>query len=183
MHPPPSEHPASDLLSELSDDVSEVLDQMPWAEDEIAHAMDRRPSHRDVLFHAFPLLIPTHRFMATEFFYRSHCRELLERVVQDADTRPATAVEVCCLCAHMSQEVPFNAAAAGLYFRMWAAAFPDRPLNTDRGHHHEALYKSRIDALEGEVRRRLRFDDRRSTNITCTGFHHGESTVCRFSPS
>ncbi|WP_261571158.1 hypothetical protein [Frankia gtarii] len=177
----PATDPTSKLMNDLTSDLHRAFQQIDGAETEIAHAMTRWPAHRDALYHAFPLLTPTHRFMGTEFVYRSHCREILKRVATGADTRPGTAAEICCLCAEVSQQIPFNAAAAGLYFRMWAAAFPDHPLDTDRGEHHEALYKSRIDDLEADARQRTRVNDRSLADIDCAGFHHGESVACRFS--
>ncbi len=178
---PAPNDPVSSLLYNLTGTLGDDLLQIDWAEAEIAQAMARQPAHRDAIFHSYSLLRPTHRFMMTEFVYRSHCRELLERVATGADTRPGTAAEVCCLCANISQQVPFSAAAAGLYLRMWATAFPDHPLGTERGQHHEALYKTRIDDLESEARHKLRVDHRALTSVSCEGFHHGEPVACTFS--
>jgi hypothetical protein len=133
-----------DLWRDITHAMEGVSRQLEWAEDEIGQAMQRHPSQRDVLYHSFSLLRPTHELMATEFVYRSHCREILERLVADADTRPGTAAEVCCICCDMSLLVPLRSPAAGLYLRMWTAAFPDQPMFAEPSQHHEALEASTI---------------------------------------
>ncbi|MCM3884621.1 hypothetical protein [Frankia sp. R82] len=163
--------------------VTDALVQAEWAEEEIEAAGKRCPDRQDLLFHGFTLLVPVLPLMATEFVYRSHCREILERVVRGEDTRPGTAAEVCCLCAEISQTVPLTSPAAGLYFRMWAIAFPDRPIADDRRVHHEALDGSRIDDFEKLARARIGVADRRLGSIDCTGKHHGLRVSCRFASS
>src|SRR5215470_1857302 len=78
-----------DLWRDITRAMEGVSRQMEWAEDEIGQAMQRHPSECDVLYHSFSLLRPTHKLMATEFVYRSHCQEILERLITDADTRRA----------------------------------------------------------------------------------------------
>lgn len=76
--------------------------------------MERHPAERDVLDHSNSLLKPTHKLMSTEFVFRSHRRELLERLIIDADTRPGTAAEACCICCYISLRTPLNSPACGL---------------------------------------------------------------------
>jgi hypothetical protein len=116
---------------------------------------------------------------ATEYVYRAHCRELLERVAAGADTRPGTAAEMCCTCHDMSQIAPSTSPAAGLYGRMWAQAFPDRPQFHDQ-QHHEALEGPAIDYLETLLRRKLTVHDRRLGDIDCGGRHHGKPVACTY---
>jgi hypothetical protein len=169
-----------DLWRDITHAMEDVSRQLEWAEDEIGQAMQRHPSQRDVLYHSFSLLRPTHEFMSTEFVYRSHCREILERLVADADTRPGTAAEVCCICCDMSLRVPLRSPAAGLYLRMWTAAFPDQPMFAEPSQHHEALEASTIDDLETTLRRKLTVKSRTLPNITCTGEHDGETVQCKY---
>ncbi|SFQ74560.1 hypothetical protein SAMN05421810_11812 [Amycolatopsis arida] len=169
-----------DILHEVTSLLKGVFQQIDWAEDEIRRAMRRHPSERDLLYHSFPLLVATHKLMATEFVYRSHCRELLERLVNDADTRPDTAAEVCCLCRDVSLRAPLRSPAAGLYFRMWAAAFPGKPLDDDSRQHHEALEGSTIDDLEAIARRKLAVKNRKLGEITCDGRHDGDIVQCKY---
>jgi hypothetical protein len=66
----------------LGGSLAGIFERMEWAEEEIEQARARHPQHADRIYHAFLLLRPNealHR-MQTEFVYRSHCRELLDRV-------------------------------------------------------------------------------------------------------
>lgn len=171
----------SEILGTTAGSLARTFEQMDWAEDEIRRATRRHRSYANELFHSFLLLTPTADRMSTEFVYRSHCRELLHRVVTDADTRPGTATEVVCVLSQASTVAPFTAPAAGLYFRMWATAFPDQPnFGADRLDHHEALAGSTIDDLEALVRRKLSVPDRRLRGVECLGRHHGRAVRCRY---
>lgn len=174
----------NDTVLDLWRDVQRLVEGisrgMEWTADEVRQAMERHPSERDVLYHSFPLLRATHKLMATEFVYRSHCRELLERLVNGADTRPGTAAEVCCMCCDISLRTPLRSEAAGLYLRMWAAAFPGKPMFAEPSEHHEALEGSTIDELEATVRRKLTVRSRALTDVTCTGEHDGEMVQCKY---
>lgn len=95
-----------DLWREVTNLVNGVARQVSWAADEIQKAMERHPAERDVLYHSHSHLRPTHNLMSTEFVFRSHCHELLERLVSGADTRPGTAAEACCICCDISLSRP-----------------------------------------------------------------------------
>lgn len=160
-----------------------LFDSMCWAEEEIEKARARHPRHADRIHHSFTLLSPNPSLegIGTEFVYRSHCRELLDRVAAGADTRPGTAAEVCCLMVTTSQAAPLSSAAAGLYMRMWrAAGFPSQPAFTEAGRHHEALESSIIDDLEQLARRKLAIAERRLGAMDCRGRHHGEPVRCAY---
>ncbi|WP_329431292.1 hypothetical protein OG339_47865 (plasmid) [Streptosporangium sp. NBC_01495] len=169
-----------DILKIPLKELNGSFTQMDWAEEEIANAMRRHPTEADTLFHCFVLLKPTSDRMDTEFVYRSHCRELLNRAAAGEDTRPGTAVEVCCACSDSNKLGPFTSPAAGLYMRVWAQAFPDKPMFAGRHEHHEALEGSRIDDLEKGLRGKLAVKDRRLGTIECDGRHHGEPVRCRY---
>jgi hypothetical protein len=157
-----------------------LFTQMEWAEDEIEKARKRHSGQSDKIYHSFKLLAPTHELMGTEFVYRSHCRELLNRVAAGQDTRPGTAAEICLLCCDTSGLAPLTHTGAGLYGRMWyAAGFPGDQWD-NRQAHHEALDASLIDAAEGEARRKLAVPDRRTGDIDCCGMHHGEQVTCSY---
>jgi hypothetical protein len=170
----------TELLREVTDSLAPLFEQMDWAEDEIQRAASRHRADGDILYHSFPLLVSTHRIMVTEFVYRSHCRELLTRLVRGGDTRLGTAAEVCCLCNDASMVAPLKSPAAGLYFRMWAAAFPTVPLFGNSGRAHEALEGSTIDDYEDDARRKLTVKDRKLGAITCTGRHNGQLAQCKY---
>jgi hypothetical protein len=155
------------------------------AEDEIDLAIARYPEQADLLYHAFVLLYPRElgRALNTEFVYRSHVRELLERVAAGTDTRPATAAELCVILAGLSHRAPLHAAATGLYFRIWLQAFPQHSFSAElaaQQGHYEHLHARQIDALEQDLRRPAADPRRRHGQIDCPGRHHGLPVACRF---
>lgn len=173
------------LLAAVEAEAGSLFAAMDWADDEIVAASRRHRSQADLLYHAFGVLMPRDigPGMHTEFVYRGHARELLDRVAAGTDLRPATAAEICLTLAQVSQQAPLHAAAAGLYSRMWLAAFPGQPVTTDQAdnqRHYEHLYGPRIDELEATMRRKAADPDRRLGDIDCQGRHHGQSVSCRF---
>jgi hypothetical protein len=72
----------TDLLAAVEASVRGALGQVEVAESMIEAALRADPAHADVLWHSFGLLRPTCDRMNTEFVYRAHVRELLERVKQ-----------------------------------------------------------------------------------------------------
>jgi hypothetical protein len=176
------------LFAGIEAEVGLVLTALDWAEDEIAAASHRHRTQADLLFHSLGVLMPRHigTGMNTEFVYRAHARELLERVAAGEDLRPATAAEICLTLSRVSQHAPMHGAAAGLYFRMWLAAFPDHPLTPDQAdnqRHYEHLYGPQIDELEAMIRRKAADPDRQLGDIECDGRHHGTTVACRFTSS
>ncbi|GAB3686615.1 hypothetical protein [Saccharopolyspora tripterygii] len=175
------------MLTELVDDVrrelTPVFDMMEWGEDEISTARRRHPAHADTLHHSFTLLRPTNERMRTEFVYRGHTRELLDRVAQGEDTRQATGAEVVLALCQVSQTAPLNATATGLVGRLWQTAFPDQPVDLgDEQEHREKLYGSSIDDAEADIRARLAVPGRVLGTIECGGWHHGEPVACHYAP-
>ncbi|NKY86562.1 hypothetical protein [Nocardia veterana] len=163
------------MVSRCLSDLEPVFEQIDWAEDEIARAQRRHPRHRNALYHSFALLMPTHERMRQEFVFRSHCRELLDRVAAGLSPTPGTAAEVALAVMHASQKAPLNTAGFGLYVRMWIqAGFPDLESVTCSHEHYEAIAKSRIDDLEAETRTRLSVADRVLRSVDCPGRHHGQ---------
>ena len=117
----------------------------------------------------------------TDFIYRGHCRELLERVAKGDDTRPGTAAECCLAMSAVSMKIPLHGAGAGFYQRMGSQAFPDHPVWEEAGEHYEALYRQQIDEHEAYTRRKLSQPTRRiAADIECDGEHWGEPVTCRY---
>ncbi|MBF6100461.1 hypothetical protein IU510_20595 [Nocardia cyriacigeorgica] len=167
--------------AELARTMDATFDQFNWAEDEIGRAQRRHRQHRDVLHHCFGLLKPTHGLMSREFVYRSHCRELLDRVAGGSDTTVATAAEVALSLVHASLATPLNTVAFGLYVRMWKiAGFPALDALGSVEVHYEAIAASEIDDLENWTRTKLAVRDRTLTGIVCHGRHHDTTARCRF---
>ncbi|MBO0884714.1 MAG: hypothetical protein J2P17_31155 [Mycobacterium sp.] len=170
----------STILSDVTDMLSGAFALLDAGEEEIERAQKRHPEKANEIWHAFSILVPSDAMQSmAEFVFRSHCRELLERIVTGADTRPGTAAEVCATLCAASQVAPLTGTAAGLYHRMWAQAFPDMEQFSDQTEHYEALHGSHIDDLERETRRKLRQSDRQVKDKDCKGLHHGEpATDC-----
>ncbi|MEU4418468.1 hypothetical protein [Nocardia salmonicida] len=167
---------------EFTKTLTTTLTQQDWAEDEIRRAQQRHPDVADVLHHSFSLLTATHERMTTEFIYRAHARELIERVATGVSTKPGTSVEVVLLLMRASLVTPLNTTAFGLYLRMWRrAGLPDLggPIE-DLDGHYEAINASGIDDFEAIARRKLAKPSRVLTLVACEGRHLGEPADCRF---
>jgi hypothetical protein len=146
----------TDIIADIHAMVDPLFDAMEWAEDEIDAATRRHPAAADRIWRSFLLLRPAHPRMRTEVLYRSHCRELLDRVAAGQDTRPGTAAECCLALSETSLQVPLRTSAVGLYARMWRlAGLPPAPL-TDASEHYEALDGELIDDHEAWLRHKLR---------------------------
>jgi len=176
------------LFAAIAAETGSLFAAMDWAEDEIAAAGRHHPAEADLLYHAFSVLMPRDigPGMNTEFVYRGHARELLNRVAAGTNLCPATAAEICLMLAQVSQQAPLHGAGAGLYFRMWLAAFPEHLVTTDQAdnqNHYEHLYGPQIDELEATMRRKAADPARQLGDIQCTGRHHGQSVSCRFTGS
>lgn len=173
-----------DLVARVHTEVSDGLAPAGWAEDEIAQAIRRHPGAENDLWHSYRLLVPTVSSAAwtTEFVFRGHARELLERVAAGQDTRPGTAAECCMAMARVSQEIPLHGAAAGFYHRMWGQAFPGHRVWEEAGAHYEALHRQAIDDHERDVRRRLAVPSRRlaAAEIECGGSHWSKPVTCKY---
>lgn len=165
-----------DLFGQVESTVNAVLAQREWMEDEIGQAQKRHPAARDLLWHSDGLYVPTHRVMSTEFVYRSHVRELLERVAAEAATRPRTAAEVAAAMMTTSLAAPLDSTGVGLYLRMWRkAGFP--PVGACVRDYYEDAVGPLIDDAESTTRRKLAIRSRALGTITCTGHHDPQ---CRF---
>jgi len=173
------------LVASVMDELADASAAMDWAEDEIARAIRRHPDRADALYHSFGLIRPRDigPGMGSELVYRSHAAELLDRVAAGADTRPATAAELCLVCCEASLRTPLHGPTAGVYFRMWLRAFPDKPITpgqADEQIHYEKLHGTQIDDLERTLRQKAADPNRQLRNIDCPGKHHGTRVACRY---
>lgn len=158
------------MTAELDELVAETigwlrapLNQLVWAEEEIEAAQKRHPDAVLKISDSFMLLQSTHVMMdKTEFVYRAHVRELLDRVATGEDTRPGTWTEIVCACHEVSLTMPLHGVLFGLYCRAWLRAFPGKALDVIDATHYEALYGSQIDEIESDVRRKLTRSTRRN---------------------
>ncbi len=175
------------MFDDAASAVGSVLNLIGVGEREIEAAMRRHPKHADALWHCFSLIQPTgggDGVGVHEQLYRSHARELLDRVAAGQDLRHATSAEVLLAMKEVSLETPMNNAGIGLYWRMWqACGMPE--ITEAGGDHYEALSASSIDEAEAQTRRKLSKPGRvwDPAAVECMGLHHGEPVACRFALS
>ena len=175
---------ATDIVTEIRDELGNVFDVMTWAESEIAAAQRRHPEQADKLWHSFSLLRVQDNHaerVSVEIVYRAHAREILERVARDADTRPATAAEVVVGLLATAELAPLSHEGFALAARMWQlAGLPDNDGFTAALPHVEALSGDRLDREETEARRKCGDPARTLGTIECNGQHHGQHVACTF---
>jgi len=180
------DRPASILDGLRADELISSCERLRgWAEEEIDAARARYLPRADLIYHAYALLMPTHDRMArveSEFIYRLHCRELLERVASDGDTRLATAAEICCAMLEVCLDAPTHS-AGDLAIRVWQAA---RHLDLDEVD-DPRLREARLPRSDTEERERfIRFKYASPTRLLrdmpCSGRHHGAEVDCIYRP-
>lgn len=160
-------------------DAGEAFRWVEIADAQIRLAQERHPAQADLVYHAWPLVTRPYWLSPIPFVYAGYVRELLDRVAAGQDTRPGTAAEVAVACSLVT-DLKFAHALAGLYHRMWLAAFPDH-LAYEGQDKAAAWYeqdaRSDIDMHEAELRRRLAQPGRYlPDDIACDGGH----STCRF---
>lgn len=136
--------------------LGKIFDQMEIAEDEISAAKLRNPNHADALQSSFmPLRWMLDSPVRNEVF-RSHARELLQRVVDGAPLAPATKAELMMVLANTSVNAPMNSRGAALYHALFRAVFPER-VNELIGEPEPEPWEGANDELISELRRKHQF--------------------------
>lgn len=184
MSRPEGKSPES-LLAQAASEAGAGLVPVGWREDEIVTAIGRHPEAENDLWHSNRIVLPGILSAAwgTEFVFRGHAREILERVAAGEDTRPGTAAECCIAMSAVSMAVPLHGAAAGFYLRMWRQAFPGHlAFDAELADHYEVAHGPGMDRHERYVRRRLRVPGRRldPARIECDGEHRGKPVSCKY---
>lgn len=147
------------LFNDVGGLIDAMLDRLVWAEEEIEAAQLRHGERdRGPLWNSFRLLKPTHDRAWPELVYRAHCRELLDRVADGIDTRPATDAEKIAVLSAASQVAPLNSGAEALYLRIGSRMLPDifdgigEVLDIQA---YEKVHGSRADDYEAQLVRKL----------------------------
>lgn len=149
----------ADLLgASLSRVMAGVFASVEIAEEEIARARDGAEwDSDDPLWQSFKLMRPTHDLMTTEFVYRAHCRELLERVRAGEDTRPGTDAEISLLISDGSQRTPLHGDVVALQMRIFARAYPEQAQEVfDDLSPYEHVHGQGADEWESKLRDKCR---------------------------
>ncbi|ANZ13332.1 hypothetical protein ACH4YO_40670 [Streptomyces noursei] len=145
--------------------IESILRAAGWAHEEIDKAQDRHGERgKGLIWNSFLLLQATHDKLFREVLYRAHCREILDRVARDEDTRPGTDAEIIIGIHEASLVAPMTSGAACLYFRLLdrsvpelsQAAAPDIDLAA-----YEKVHGRVADEYEADLRRKLRQESRK----------------------
>ncbi|WP_394426769.1 hypothetical protein [Streptomyces sp. SGAir0957] len=156
-----SEETLADIWRNLESMLAPIITVREWAEDEIQAAQQRHHENgRGPIWHASSLVRPTlGRLHTSERLYRAHAAEILDRVAEGENTRPATAAEMICVLMESSLPAPLNSAAAYLYMRLFAQLFPEdfcrlvaSPTELDA---YERVHGSEADEYEADLQRKL----------------------------
>ena len=141
------------------DYLASVFEAMAWADEEIEKAQARHGEQgRGPIWNSFTLLKATHDKLYREVLYRSHCREILNRVAKGEDTRPGTDAEMIVVLHEASLRAPLNSDASCLYFRLIDRSVPELarvagpPIDLPS---YERVHGRAADDHEAEMRHRL----------------------------
>lgn len=144
--------------------IESVLQCMELAEEEIAAAKGAHPLAADLTHRAFAIMCPSAVLRdGGEKLYRAHCRELLERVHLEKDTRPGTTAEVVAVLSTISFRAPLDRHATVLYWQLFEELFPgeaERIRGEAGAYSADAFDREQARVLEEKLRRKLRVASR-----------------------
>jgi hypothetical protein len=104
-----------------------LFDSMRVAEEEIAAAINKHPKkHREAINETFKHACVTQplRLKQSLTLYRSHVRELIERMIAGADVRPGTRAEVLATLSECSYAAPLPNQPYTLFIRLFSEIYP-----------------------------------------------------------
>jgi len=137
---------------------------MELAEEEIAAAKKAHPLEADLMHRAFAVMCPSAVLRdGGEEIYRAHCRELLERVHLEKDTRLGTTAEVVAVLSTMSFRAPLDRHATVLYWELFESLFPtdaERIRGEAGTPTADAFDREQAHVLEQKLRRKLSVSSR-----------------------
>jgi hypothetical protein len=158
-----------DILDKLSlGQISGIFRLMEIAEEEIAIAQREAGTEgHDAIWRSFKLLRPTPMFeKVAEQVFRSHCKELLYRVVNGFDTRPGTKAEVMILISEASLASMPSSDVRVLYTQLFKEIFGEREYErlveeSPWGIGNIPSHFYATDEILNDLRKKLRQEDRR----------------------
>ena len=146
MNPTPRSKTTSNLaVSLLPSSVADTFSLMAIAEEEITGAKKRHPEKADLIHNSFLILRPSDPIYGkADCVYRSHVRELLERVAKGKDTKIGTIAEVLCVLLDTATKMPLNQEGQALTEYLFRLVFKrsvdgTRPVEQWPGQIEEAL--------------------------------------------
>lgn len=137
--------------------IGRTFARMSAAEEEIRDAKARHPQHAPQIDKAFGILCPSAPLQHKSVdVYRAHCRELLDRVAIDGDTRAATDAEVLCAVLDQSLKAPITTTAQALAEQLFERVLDGAPASRT-----PEPWPGACDELRSQIARRLADPERR----------------------
>ncbi|MFF8283298.1 hypothetical protein ACF06W_11315 [Streptomyces albus] len=145
--------------------LGSLFSTMEWAEEEIEKARTRHGEQgKGPLWNSFKLLKTTHDKLNHEALYRSHCREILERVAKRDDPSLGTDAEMIVTIHEACLVAPLNSGTMCLYFRLIARSIPELARVVGKEielEAYERLHGRKADEYETVMRQKLRQEFRK----------------------
>jgi hypothetical protein len=93
------------------------------AQQEMDRAIDIHSDKKQVINESLMALLPGNLSSVADAMYRSHCRELLERIVHGQDARPGTHAEALYALSYTSLKAPLTTKAVALFEKLFTEIF------------------------------------------------------------
>jgi hypothetical protein len=143
------------MLGRNSHLVVSTFRTMAVAEEELANAKAAKPACATVIDRVFGIGYRTDPLIRKgESVYRIHFKELIERVLKNEDTRPATKAEVLCALLDTSLAAPLRRDPQALAEALWRELFPRQPMSKRRDQ-TRPTYKGSVVELFEQMQRKL----------------------------
>ena len=130
----PENQSAQQLIGEIFGDdaarINHLFTCMEIAEEAIADAQEKHPDKAEEIFNSFRLLQPSPLLQLSKHhslqLFRHHAKELVLRVAQDNDIKPATTAELASLFCEISLVQPLHHDYVAAYAKVFTAVFPTK---------------------------------------------------------
>lgn len=133
--------------------IGKVFDLVEIAEEEIKAATLRYPWKEHDFKAAFQeCLFPGDLARFGKRVYRAHAKEMLQRVADDADTKPGTLAECAVALSLASLKAPLTSGHTAAMEKAFAFIFPEMDVNENRG---REAYAGETDEILSELRRKI----------------------------
>ena len=114
----------SEIKEILGNDIASIFDRMEMAEQVIKEMKREFPAKTKNIHDSFKYLAPTVYFHGKSHkLYRSHCREIILRIINNSDISFGTNAEIAGLLCDLSQSAPLNHDYAYVYQIMFKKIF------------------------------------------------------------
>ncbi len=117
-----------EVFGDNADRINNLFICMEIAEEVIEDAELTYPEQKEKIYTSFRFLQPSSLLQLSKHhnleLYRHHAQELVERIVQDDDIKPATTAELASVFCEVSQTQPLHHDYIAAYAKVFAAVFP-----------------------------------------------------------